>query len=112
MAFMVGAVVVVTFELTLRQHEHEEAEAREKMDEERKKEIESDVFKHLLGSSIDRDVMDEVHIGIFSSRLVREELNVTYQFSSLETPSEPLADARNALPLLRPQNEDSLSAEE
>lgn len=73
MAFLVGAMVVFTFELSLRSYEHEE-------DRKRHADIERDAFRSLLGYGIDRGVMDEVHAGVFASKLVRDDVAVNYQF--------------------------------
>lgn len=72
-AFMVGAIICVIVDVTLHEHERTEHQRRQKA-------IEKDVFKYLLGYGIDSGVMEEVHAGAFASNLLREDLNVTYQF--------------------------------
>src|SRR5437588_476755 len=77
--FLVGFVVVVTFELSLRAYEEHEFAARQRA-------IEKDALKFLLGYSIDRTVMEEVHEAVFASKIIREDQSVTYQFHCADEP--------------------------
>jgi hypothetical protein len=79
MALLVGCVVAITFELSL--HQYQEAEQRR-----RQAAIEKDAIKYLLGYGIEKDVMDEVHQSVFSTKLVRQDQKVKYEFACAKKP--------------------------
>ncbi|MEK6262714.1 MAG: hypothetical protein AABP62_29300 [Planctomycetota bacterium] len=105
MALLVACIVVPTFEWSLRKSEHAQQEAMRTRDREeqkqrqlqleadqkrREEEIRKDIHRFVLGYSIDSDVVRELYSSVFESKLMRENLGVTYEFRSLDPNKESL----------------------
>jgi hypothetical protein len=72
-AFIVGAVTVVSFEASLRFFEHVEQEAQRSL-------MAKDVFRYTYGYSVEKGLMEEVQADVILPKLVRDDWLVEYQF--------------------------------
>lgn len=77
MAFLIACIITMTFEVTVRRQERTENERQAKL-------IQTDLFRFLLGHSVDQQLMNELYQGVFQSRFVRRKLEVAYELSPLE----------------------------
>lgn len=87
MALIVSAIVIATVEGTLRVYEQKEEAARKLAHEKNVKEIESNVFKYLLGHDFPPVINDEIHASVYAPHLLRQGFDVTYLFRSQDKES-------------------------
>jgi hypothetical protein len=77
MAMIVACVISTTFEVTVRKQERVEQEESIKL-------MHKDLFRYLLGHSVDSKLMSELYQSVFRSSFVRRNMKVTCELSSLK----------------------------
>jgi hypothetical protein len=84
-AVLIGSVAASTIE----RHYRRRAETEHR---EQRREIEADIFRHLFGMSVSRELLDELTYTVFAAKFVREKLSLRYEFDIFDAgdPDQPV----------------------